>query len=151
MTVFENDWVKVFPKGGGRPDVDETRQTYFDTLHYSSVVIGINTTGFLDAAVVDKPCVTLMDGQMRDGQGAHFDYLIDADFIEIARDRPETFAIIDRIICGSDVKRENRRKFVHRFIRPCGMNIPASNVMANAILAVARGNAPENWNGNRHG
>lgn len=150
MTAFENDWVKVFPPKGGRPDMDDTRQTYFDTLYHSAVVLGINTTGFLDAAVVDKPCVTLMDEQMRDGQGAHFNYLIDADYLEIARNRPETFEIIDRIIGGVDAKMENRRKFVHQFIRPQGMDIPASEVMLKAILAVGRGKKPQDWKSESH-
>ena len=150
MTTFESDWVKVFPPKGGRPDMDETRQTYFDTLYHSAVVVGINTTGFLDAAIVDKPCVTLMDDQMRDGQGAHFNYLIDADYLEIARNRPETFQIIDRIISGVDAKMENRRKFVHQFIRPQGMDTPASEVMLKAILAVGRGKRPEDWKNVSH-
>jgi hypothetical protein len=145
MTTFESDWVKVFPKQGGRPDMDNTRQDYFNTLHYSAVVIGINTTGFLDAAIVDKPCITLMDEQMRYGQGAHFNYLIDADYIEVAQERSETFGIIDRILNGVDAKMENRRRFVHQFIRPVGMDVPASEVMAGAILAVGRGSKPESW------
>lgn len=145
MTAFENDWVKVYPPKGGRPDMDETRQTYFDTLYHSASVIGINTTGFLDAAIVDKPCITLMDDQMRDGQGAHFNYLIDADYLEIAKERSETFTIIDRTLNGVDSKMENRRKFVHQFIRPLGMDIPASEVMLNAILAVGHGRKPEDW------
>lgn len=150
MTTFESDWVKVFPPKGGRPDMDETRQTYFDTLYHSAVVVGINTTGFLDAAIVDKPCVTLMDDQMRDGQGAHFNYLIDADYLEIARSRPETFEIIGRVIGGMDAKKENRRKFVHQFIRPQGMDIPASAVMLKAILAVGRGKKPQDWESESH-
>lgn len=150
MTTFEMDWVKVFPKKGGRPDIDETRQTYFDTLIHSAVVVGVNTTGFLDAAIVDKPCVTLMDDQMRDGQGAHFNYLIDADFIEVAMERTETFNIIDRIISGVDAKMDNRHQFVRQFMRPQGVDIPASEVMAKAILAVGRGAKPEDWNGESH-
>jgi len=150
MTIFENDWVKIFPPKGGRPDMDETRQTYFDTLYHSAAVVGINTTGFLDAAIVDKPCVTLMDDRMREGQGAHFNYLIDADYLEVARNRYETFEIIDRIIGGVDMKMENRRKFVHQFIRPLGMDIPASDVMLKAILAVGYGKKPEDWKNEIH-
>lgn len=150
MTVFENDWVKVFPRQGGRPDIDETRQTYYDTLFHSALVIGVNTTGFLDAAIVDKPCVTLIDGQMSEGQGAHFQYLIDADYIEFAKSRSEFFEIINRILGEVDIKRENRRSFVCQFIRPQGIDIPASQVMANSILAVGCGIKPEDWMGEGH-
>lgn len=145
MTTFENDWVKVFPGKGGRPDVDETRQVYFDTLTYCSVVAGVNTTGFLDAAIVDKPCVTLMDDQMSYGQGPHFNYLIDADFMEITKEPSQTIEVIDRVICGEDAKQENRRRFVREFMRPHGMDIPASEIMAKAILAVGRGGSPVQW------
>ncbi|MBK8782845.1 MAG: hypothetical protein IPO22_13795 [Anaerolineales bacterium] len=150
MTVFENDWVKVFPKQGGRPDMDDTRQTYFESLYYSAVVIGVNTTGFLDAAIVDKPCVTLMDEQMREGQGAHFNYLIDADYIEIARERTDIFEIIDRVLGGVDIKMENRRRFVRQFMRPNGVDISASQIMANAILAVGHGRKPQDWKAEIH-
>lgn len=150
MTIFEDDWVKIFPKDGGRPDMDETRQDYFNSLYHSGVVVGINTTGFLDAAVVDKPCVTLMDEQMRYGQGAHFNYLIDADFIEVASERSEVFEIIDRILKGADSKKENRRKFVHQFIRPLGVDHSAGMIMAKAILAVGRGANPADWNIESH-
>lgn len=151
MTTFESDWVKVFPKGGGRPDMDNTRQDYFNSLHYSAAVIGINTTGFLDAAIVDKPCITLMDNQMQYGQGAHFYYLINAGYIEVAQERSQTFEIIDHILNGVDAKLENRRKFVHQFIRPVGMDIAASAVTAGAILAVGRAAIPEDWKREIHG
>jgi len=71
--------------------------------------------------------------------------LIDADYIEVAQERSETFGIIDRILNGVDAKMENRHRFVHQFIRPVGMDVPASDVMAGAILAVGRGSKPEAW------
>lgn len=150
MTTYESDWVRVYPKQGGRPDMDETRQVYFNTLHYSAAVVGVNTTGFLDAAIVDRPCVTLMDDQMRAGQGAHFDYLIDADFIDVAKDRSEVFCAIDRIVAGTDSRKDERREFIRRFMRPQGIEIPASEVMAKAILAVGNGMKPGDWNGKKH-
>ena len=130
--------------------MDDTRQTYFESLYYSAVVIGVNTTGFLDAAIVDKPCVTLMDEQMREGQGAHFNYLIDADYIEIARERTDIFQIIDRVLGGVDIKMENRRRFVRQFMRPNGVDISASQIMANAILAVGHGRKPQDWKAEIH-
>ncbi len=143
----ENDWVKVFPKGGQRPDSDETRQLYYDSLHHSAVVFGINTTGFLEAALVDKPCVTLVNPLTNYGQEqrAHFRHLTEADFIEIAKDFEGLADCIAGIIKGEDAKKANRRNFVHQFLRPQGMNIPASRVVAGAILAVGRGEKPENW------
>lgn len=150
MTVFERDWVKVFPQGGGRPDVDETRQVYFDSLFHSACVMGINTTGFLDAAIVDKPCITVMDSRISAGQNAHFQYLLRADFVELAANFYETLQLMEAIIGGADAKRENRRRFVREFIRPQGIDIPASEIMANAILAVGHGIRPDQWKETTH-
>lgn len=150
MTAFESDWVRIYPRQGGRPDMDETRQVYFNTLYHSAAVLGVNTTGFLDAAIADKPCVTLRDEQMRAGQGAHFNYLIAADFIEAANDRSDAFCIIERIVKGNDSKKKKRRDFARRFMRPQGIAIPASEVMAKAILSIGHGKKPHEWNDKSH-
>lgn len=144
----ENDWVRVFPKGGQRPDSDEARQLYYDSLYHSALVFGINTTGFLEAALADKPCVTLVNPLTSYGQEkrAHFKHLMDADFIEVAKDYAGLVECIGEIVKGADANKANRKNFVNHFLRPQGVNIPASEVVAGAILAVGRGARPEDWN-----
>ena len=144
---FENDWVKIFPKGGQRPDTDEARAGYYDSLYHSAAVIGVNTTGFLEAAVLDKPCLTVVTPMTSAGQEmrAHFKHLMDAEYIETAKDFPQLVTLIMQIVSGADPRRENRRKFVANFIRPHGLDVPASEVIGGAILAVARGRMPSEW------
>lgn len=144
---IENDWVRIFPKGGQRPDTDETRSTYYDSLYHSAAVIGVNTTGFLESAILDKPCLTVMNSLTNHGQEmrAHFKHLMDAEYIEVAKDFHELMERTMCVISGTDDRRENRRKFVRDFIRPHGLDIPASEVMAGAILAVANGREPSDW------
>lgn len=150
---LENEWVKVFPKGGQRPDMDDARQLYYDSLYFSALVVGINTTGFLEAAVADKPCLTLITPLTRSGQEmrAHFKHLMDADFIEVANSYSDLIAHIKRILAGSDTKKKNRQLFVHNFIRPAGIEIPAAKVTEGAILAVGYGINPEEWHGYANG
>jgi len=148
---LENGWVKVFPKGGQRPDTDQARSTYYDSLYHSAAVIGVNTTGFLESAILDKPCLTLVTPMTSRGQEmrAHFKHLMDAGYIEVAKDFPELVEKTRRNISGIDAGRENRARFVHNFIRPHGLDTQASQVMAGAILAIAEGRKPEEWmNGN---
>ncbi|MBN8655576.1 MAG: hypothetical protein J0M11_07560 [Anaerolineae bacterium] len=144
---LENEWVKVFPKGGQRPDTDEARSTYYDSLYHCAAVIGVNTTGFLESAILDKPCLTLANSMTSAGQEmrAHFKHLMDAGYIEVAKDFPELVNKTIQIVSGVDVRKENRMKFVRDFIRPHGLNIPASNVMMGAVLAVANGREPSVW------
>lgn len=144
---LENDWVKVFPKGGQRPDNDEARSTYYDSLYYSAAVIGINTTGFLESAILDKPCLTLVTSMTSAGQEmrAHFKHLMDAGYIEVANEFPELVAKTLENVAGVDARHGNRMKFVRDFIRPHGLDVPASKVMASAILAVGNGREPSEW------
>jgi hypothetical protein len=143
----KHDWVRVFPKGGQRPDTNEARVEYYDSLYHSAAVIGVNTTGFLEAAILDKPCLTITTPLTSRGQEmrAHFKHLMDADFIEIANGYGELIDRVMRILSGIDSKWENRRKFVYQFIRPKGLDIPSSKIMAGALLALGRGMSPDNW------
>lgn len=149
---LENDWVRVFPKGGQRPDTDEARSTYYDSLYYSAAVIGVNTTGFLESAILDKPCLTLVTPMTSQGQEmrAHFKHLMDAGYIEVAKDFPELVNKAMTIVSGVDAWKANRVKFVHDFIRPHGLDVPASQVMTGAILAVAIGRNPSEWMKGEH-
>lgn len=147
ISDLENEWIKVFPRAGQRPDMDDARQLYYDSLYYCDLVAGINTTGFLEAAVVDKPCLTLVTPLTSSGQGmrAHFKHLMDADFIEVANSYPDLIAHVKRILTGADIKKNNRRLFVRNFIRPAGVEIPSAKVTEGAILAVGYGTNPEEW------
>jgi hypothetical protein len=144
---LENEWVKVFPKGGQRPDTDDARSTYYDSLYHSVAVIGVNTTGFLESAILDKPCLTFVMSMTSQGQEmrAHFKHLMDAGYIEVAKDFPELVHKTMEIVSGVDTWKANRVKFVHDFIRPHGLDVPASKVMTGAILAVANGREPSDW------
>ena len=150
---IEHDWVKIFPKGGQRPDTDEARSIYYNSLYHSAAVIGVNTTGFLESAILDKPCLTIITPVTSRGQEmrAHFKHLMDAGYIEVAKSFPELVAKIEKNISGTDIGKEKRAKFVNQFIRPSGMETPASEVMAGAILAVAERKKPEDWMTVHHG
>ncbi len=141
---LENNWVRVFPKGGQRPDTDDARSLYYDMLYYSVAVIGINTTGFLEAAILDKPCLTLATSLTSHGQEmrAHFKHLMDAGYIQVATDYSELIEKTIDNVNGLDIGKENRAKFIRQFIRPHGLSIPASVVMVRAILSISEGKYP---------
>jgi len=134
------DNLVVWPPGGAIPDMPETRQDFFDTLYYSVAAVGVNTTAFLEAAIVDKPCVTIFSShyQRTHIESAHFQHLRKADFIETAQGFAESAELLGAIIKGADIKSENRRRFVHDFIRPRGVDKPASPIMADVIETVAQ-------------
>ena len=137
---FAMDNVIIWPRGGDLPDTPQSLQAYYDMLYHSAAVIGVNTSAFLEAAIVDKPCLTIMNDYYQHTQAhlGHFRHLLAGDFIEIANSFSEAAELLDEIIDGEDRKIDNRRQFVEQFIRPLGLHESASRIMADVIEAIAR-------------
>jgi hypothetical protein len=135
----------VWPKGGDIPDTAEARNNFFDTLYYGIAAFGVNTTAFLEAAIADKPCITAFTGRYQRTQveSAHFQHLLRADFIQVADGFEQAASLLGEIFDGADARKENRRRFVREFIRPCGLDRPAAVVMAGALTALAQRQAVE--------
>ncbi len=137
---FKADNVVVWPPEGESPDILPAMQNYYHSMFYSRAVVGVNTTAMIEAAVVDKPCVTIMTERYQatqTGRG-HFHHLLKADFLEIAHGFSESAGIIQRILSGEDVKAANRRRFVSEFVRPWGLDKPAGSLFARAVEQAAR-------------
>jgi len=137
---FKADNVVIWPPEGETPDIPSARQNYYHSMFYSRAVVGVNTTAMIEAAVVDKPCVTILTERYQatqTGRG-HFHHLLKADFLEIAHGFNESAGIIQQILAGNDVKAANRRKFVHEFVRPYGMDKPVATLFARAVKQAAQ-------------
>jgi hypothetical protein len=137
--------VVVWPRDGQWPDSLDSRQEYYETLRHSVAVMGVNTSAFLDAAALDKPCVTATTThyqQTQSGRG-HFAHLVNGDFIEIANSLDEVASILGNIASGVDEKAVQRRNFVKNFLRPHGLEKSASRVFAGYVEAVGQGWLPE--------
>jgi len=136
---FEEENVVVWPKVGTIPDTPNAKSDYFHTFYYGIATVGISTTAFLEAAVIDRPCVTIMTEAFRyEHRMGHFRYLLNADFLEGAHSFDEAAHILGDILNGADAKAENRHRFVREFIRPWGMDRSASLVMAKVVETAAR-------------
>jgi hypothetical protein len=103
--------------------------------------VGINTSGMIDSIIAGKPCVTIMTERYRATQlqTTHFQYLLNADVLEIADSAEACANKIQMLWKGADSKREARRRFVEEFIRPTGLERTAGDVAGRAIELVALG------------
>lgn len=135
----EDESIAVWPRSAFWVDTPQAKQDYYHSIYHSRAVIGVNTSAIIEAAILDKPCVTIVDEAYQfkqNGQG-HFGHLIKADFMEITHSFTESAAVIAAILTGEDSKQKQRRRFVSDFIRPRGLNQPASEIMAGAIESAA--------------
>lgn len=115
-------------------------QSLYDTLHHSAVVVGLNTSAQLEAAILGKPVLTLLaPGFERGQQGTvHFRYLLRSEggFVEVAKDFDEHRRQMADAVAGR-YDADRVREFIQRFIRPAGWGQPATPILADAIIRLA--------------
>jgi hypothetical protein len=126
----------VYPSHGDQADSPESWQDYYDQLSGAACVVGLNTTAFLEAVAADRPCLTIIADEFYGAQGktGHFRHLLHADFLEVSSDATEVAERVARILDGADEKREGRRYFTSWFLRPGGVDVPATLAVTDVLL-----------------
>jgi hypothetical protein len=134
---------------GANPVDPESRNDYFDSLFHAAAVIGINTSAMVEAAIVDRPVLTVMLPEFHDNQlgNFHWPHLMNVGggFLNVAHSLDEhtrQLAALLRNETWSGFPRSNR-PFVEHFIRPRGAATAATAVFADAVEEIARDTPPQ--------
>ena len=123
---------------GAHPVDPEAKDDYFDSMYYSAAVVGLNTSAFIDAAVVGKPAhtVLLSDISQHNQEGTvHFHYLLNVNggLLRAARTLDEHLTMLADSLAGEGGGDERAGRFVDAFIRPHGRNEAATPRFVQAI------------------
>ena len=136
--------VVVFPRAGHAPTDDESKADYFDSIHHSRAVVGLNTSAMIEAAIVDRPVLTVLDPEYeRVQQGTlHFRYLLEVGggLLTVARTLDEHAGQLERAIADGDDGRSKR--FVSEFVRPHGLDVVATPLFVDELERFAASSAP---------
>lgn len=128
----------VWPREGAQPDAGEARADFFDSLTHAVAVVGVNTSALIEAAIVGKPVLTVLDERFQNTQEGtlHFQYLLheNGGFLHVARDLDEH---VDQLESAVAAGGERADRFVERFVRPLGRDVVAAEVMADELEALA--------------
>ena len=137
--------VTVWPPAGALPTDEESKASYFDSLFHSAAVVGINTSAFVESAIVGRSVFTVLDPEFADTQEGtlHFHHLLRANGgpLTVAHSLSEH---LDQLAgeLGRQGPDEQARRFVHHFVRPAGVERPALSVMVDALEHQAHAPAP---------
>ena len=135
----------VWPRFGEEPVGDGPRQNYFESIYHSAAVFGISTSAQIEAAIVGRPVHTLITDEFRGTQvgTAHFKHLEDerSSMLVIARSFEEHAELLERSLRGELPDRND--DFVRMFVRPHGLDVPATPLYVEAIEELAAAPAPE--------
>ena len=138
--------VAVWPRGGANPVDPENRDDYFESLHYSSAVVGINTSAFIEAAIVGRAVLTIRADEFAGTQGGtvHFHYLRPEHGgpLEVARDLDEHVAQLSSVLADPARVQARVAGFVDAFVRPRGRDTPATPIVVETIEVAAVRRAP---------
>ena len=129
---------------GGNPIDDVARNDYFDALHYCAAVVGLNTSAFLEASVAGRPVLAVLPREYWKSQEGtlHFKYLteVGGGLLTTSRSLDEHLPQLAAAVSGE--MRVDHRAFLRAFIRPFGLDEPATPRFANTLERVARAPAP---------
>jgi hypothetical protein len=132
---------------GTHPVDAAAKNDYFDSLHYASAVVGLNTSAFLEAAVAGKPVLSVLLPEIsRDNQEGtlHFHYLLEVGggLLQVSRSLEEHAAQLAATLANPHPGIERARRFTEGFVRPHGLDQPATPRFASAVEAVGREPTP---------
>jgi hypothetical protein len=150
FSVFED--VVVWPPNVVMPTEQATRADYFDSIYHSAVVFGINTSAMIEAGIIGKAVHTITVQQFAASQGGvlHFRYLreVGGGLVQVSETLEENARRLGDVVAGRDTEGEEAaRRFTELFVRPNGVQVPATPVFVDAIEELAErgaaGQAPD--------
>ena len=135
LSEFED--VTVWPRGGANPIDPQSKNDFFDSIHYATAAVGINTTAQIEAGIQDCPVFTIgSDDHAGTQEGTlHFKYLMNegGGLVRHAATFDEHLGQLVTAFDRTEEDRQRLRSFVQAFVRPFGLDLPATPRIADGI------------------
>jgi hypothetical protein len=139
LSLAEFGNVVIWPPAGAAPLDDERKQDYFDTLFHAACVVGVNTSGFLEAGILGRRTLSVRSPEFPQSQEGtlHFRYLTAAGLVSLADEIAPHLAELADVLRGGGEANEQIRRFVEEFLRPNGLGLPCTPILASALERLA--------------
>jgi hypothetical protein len=124
----------------GLPMSGADQALYYDSIHFSSAVVGINTSAIVESFIQRKPVLTIRAPEFRDTQEGtlHFRELVSAsrDALQAAASFPEHLQQLRSALEQPQRHVDEIESFLRSFVRPHGLDRPATPILGDAIEAL---------------
>ena len=126
----------VWPPPGVDFFAPEFKHDFYDSLYFSAAVVGVNTSAQIEAAIVGRIICTVASPDFAHSQAGtlHFQHLVNGGLVESASDLKEHVEHLGGMLRGGGSQAERSRRFVESFVRPFGLDQPATPRVASAIV-----------------
>jgi hypothetical protein len=138
--------VVVFPPDGHAPTDGASKADFYDSIHHSAAVVALNTSVMIEAAIVGRPVLTILDPEFERVQKGtlHFVYLLEVGggLLRVAHTLDEHAGQLAEELAGTDGARARAAAFVEQFVRPHGLDVPATPLFVDEVERLAAEAAP---------
>jgi hypothetical protein len=140
VDLTEVDAVAVWPPGGRMPVAEQDRQDFYDSIHHSAGVVGVNTSAMIEAGIVGRPVHTLYVPEFSGSQQGtlHFRYLMEAGggLLRVAHDFDDHLRqLADAVRRRGEAV--DHATFLQAFVRPHGVGVPVTPIFVDAVVRLA--------------
>jgi hypothetical protein len=113
---------------------------YFDSIHHSAAVVGINTSAIIEALIQRRPVLTIRAPEFAQEDTLHFRHLLPehGGCVKLAATLDEHLAQLADALSDPGRHRDEIERFLRAFVRPHGLDRPATPFVADAIEALGR-------------
>jgi len=122
---------------GANPIDPESQADYFDSLHHSIGVVGLNTSAFLEAAIAGRPVYTVLLPEFFEHQEGtlHFRYLLEVEggVLHASRTLEHHLTQLGQLLREPEQAQQKSARFVRSFLRPRGLDVAASAVFVEEL------------------
>lgn len=145
----EFDNVAFWPKTGVNPIGGAAREEYFDSMYHAEAVVGVNTSAMIESGIVGRPVYSVRADEFAATQEGtlHFQHLknVEGGLLHLAADLDEHVDQLSRLLAGDGDERRSARRFIEAFIRPHGLDVPATPLVVDGIERLAAAPALAPW------
>lgn len=135
--------VSIWPRAGAQVVDSDSKADFYDSIAHCAAVVGVNTTALIEASILGKDVLTVLAPAFAGTQlgTLHYHYLRRANggFLDEASSLEEHLLQLRAVVAPETGERagEDARRFVSMFVRPRGLDLPATLILADGIEELA--------------
>ena len=123
------------------PDSPESLSEFSNAINESICVIGINTTGMIDAVLAGKEVIALIPESYKHSNAynaTHFKQILNSDIFHQANSIEQCLDILSKLMVKPIKTEVDSNKFINDFIRPRGINYSSGDISGLCIESITK-------------
>lgn len=127
--------VTIHPRAGANPIGLDARSEYYDSMYHAHAVVGVNTSALIESGIVGRLVYSIRVPEFSGTQEGtlHFQHLKRGGLLRLADTLDEHVAQLAASFASAADDRQRIRGFIELFVRPHGLDQPATPRVVAAI------------------